>query len=139
MVVGKWKPSDDDKACGRTKADFGVIINIINGGIECGKEKPTEQAENRVKYLEAIAKEMKVAIPAGFLDNCSSQENFAECVSYRPTPTDPKSRCGTNWADANSNCRSCCNTDEDCPDEYPSCYGELANPTPGEETCSCGS
>lgn len=139
VAVGKWKPSDDDKACGRTKADFGVIINIINGGLECGTTATAKgrlAAKNRVKYLEAIAEEMGVTIPAGFLDDCSSQKNFAQCVSYRPTPTDPKSRCGTNWADANSNCRSCCISNEDCPGES-LCYGELSKTTPSGETCSC--
>jgi hypothetical protein len=37
VIVGNWEPREKDKACGRTKADFGVIINIINGGIECCK------------------------------------------------------------------------------------------------------
>ena len=133
VLVGTWKPSDADKACGRTKADFGVIINLINGGIECGEgaENPGA-AENRVNYLVAIAEEMGVTIPAGFLDNCSTQQNFAKCPSYR----DPKSRCGKEWGDADKNCRRCCSSDEDCPDEYPKCFGDL-NPTPGGETCTC--
>jgi len=139
VAVGKWEPSDKDVACGRTKADFGVIINIINGGLECGSGATPDgiaARQNRVKYLEAIAEEMGVTIPAGFLDDCSSQKNFAECESYRPTPTDPKKRCGTDWTDANSNCTPCCITKEDCPDEYRDCYA-VANPTPGGETCSC--
>lgn len=37
VIVGNWKPTEKDKACGRTEANFGVIINIINGGIECCK------------------------------------------------------------------------------------------------------
>ena len=139
VAVGKWEPSDKDVDCGRTKADFGVIINIINGGLECGTTATADgrlAAKNRVKYLEAIAKEMGVTIPAGFLDDCSSQKNFAECVSYRPTPTDPTKRCGKDWTDANSNCTPCCNTKEDCPEGYVECYS-VANPTPGGETCSC--
>ena len=82
VVVGKWVPTDKDKACGRETANFGVIINLINGGVECGKEKATQQAENRVKYLVAIAEAMEVTIPDGFLDNCSTQKNFSECLSY---------------------------------------------------------
>jgi len=82
VLVGNWKPTDKDVACGRTKADFGVIINIINGGLECGKGEATQQAKNRVKYLEAIAEEMGVTIPEGFLDDCWSQKNFSECPSY---------------------------------------------------------
>lgn len=37
VIVGNWTPTPKDKTCGRTKADFGIIINIINGGIECCK------------------------------------------------------------------------------------------------------
>ena len=114
VLVDEWTPTEFDEDCGRTKADFGVIINLINGGIECGKgkNKPTQQATNRVNYLKAIAEEMGVTIPDGFLDNCSEQKNFAECPSYRS----PTSRCGSTWADANSKCGTFCQSDDDCPD-----------------------
>ena len=83
VAVGYWKPTDKDVACGRTKADFGIIINLINGGKECGPGAVNPKAaENRVEYLMAIAAEMGVTIPDWFLDNCSSQKNFAECTSY---------------------------------------------------------
>ncbi len=83
VLVGNWKPTDKDVACGRTKANFGVIINIINGGIECGPGAGNpEAAKNRVMYLEAIAEEMGMTIPDGFLDDCSSQQNFSQCPSY---------------------------------------------------------
>jgi len=91
VVVGKWKPTNsstpgvgasNDVKCGRTEANFGVIINLINGGVECGPgARNPEAAKNRVEYLKAIAKEMGVDIPDGFLDNCSTQENF-NCSSY---------------------------------------------------------
>ena len=89
VVVGEWIPTDsstpgvrtsNDVRCGRTKANFGVIINLINGGVECGKA--TQEAKNRVEYLVAIAEAMGVTIPDGFLDNCSTQENFSVCPSY---------------------------------------------------------
>ncbi len=85
VLVGEWTPTDEDVACGRTEANFGVIINIINGGLECGTTATADgrrAAKNRVKYLEAIAEEMGVTIPEGFLDDCSSQKNFAQCPSY---------------------------------------------------------
>ncbi len=90
VLVGEWALTDEDVACGRTKADFGVIINLINGGLECrwkdGNEikepKNPEAAKNRVKYLKAIAAEMGVTIPDWFLDDCSTQINFADCTSY---------------------------------------------------------
>ncbi|KAM4133756.1 hypothetical protein ACJW30_01G355500 [Castanea mollissima] len=35
VIIGKWTPSPADTAVGR-KSGYGVITNIINGGIECG-------------------------------------------------------------------------------------------------------
>jgi chitinase len=135
VAVGKWKPTDDDKGCGRTKADFGVITNIINGGMECGPGAVNPQAaKNRLDYFKAIAAEMGLTIPDAFLDDCSTQKNFAKCVSY----PDPTKRCGKDWNDADKNCRDCCNSNDDCPAEYPLCYGQL-NPDPtGKKPCSCG-
>ena len=93
MIHGKWEPTtantlgvrtSNDVKCGRTEANFGVIINIINGGVECGSTATDEgraNAQNRVSYLEVIAGAMGVTIPDGFLDNCSTQQNF-NCASY---------------------------------------------------------
>ena len=83
VAVGKWEPTPEDIACGRKEPNFGVIINIINGGLECGPGAGNpEAAENRVRYLMAIAEEMGVTIPDGFIDDCSSQQNFSTCPSY---------------------------------------------------------
>jgi len=49
VIIGKHKLTKADKAANR-KNGFGYTINIINGGIECGKGTPTPQAANRVKY-----------------------------------------------------------------------------------------
>jgi len=136
-LLNRWEPTDADKECGRTKADFGVIINIINGGVECGPGADNAQAaKNRLDYFKAIAAAMGLTIPDDdpFLDDCSTQKNFAKCVSY----PDPTSRCGKDWADADNNCRDCCSSNDDCPAEYPNCIGKLSNPTPDGETCSCG-
>ena len=35
VMVGKWAPSSADLAAGR-KPGFGMTVNIINGGLECG-------------------------------------------------------------------------------------------------------
>jgi hypothetical protein len=32
--------------------------------------------------LEAIAEEMGLVIPDGFMDDCSTQKNFGNCTSY---------------------------------------------------------
>jgi chitinase len=48
VMSGHWTPSSDDINKGRTSG-FGMTINIINGGLECGR--PTdERVESRVNY-----------------------------------------------------------------------------------------
>jgi PGF-pre-PGF domain-containing protein len=80
VIVGKWQPTDRDIACGRSSANFGIIINIINGGVECGHTD--QRATNRVNFLIAIAREMGVTIPPGFACDCAGQKNFDQCKSY---------------------------------------------------------
>lgn len=94
VVVGTWTPTDEftegvrtsnDVMCNRTVANFGIIINLINGGIECGSTASADgrtYAQNRVRYLRAIAELMGVTIPDGFADDCSTQSNFGQCTSY---------------------------------------------------------
>jgi basic endochitinase B len=93
VLTGKWTPTNastpnarkdyNDVTCGRPKANFGIIINIINGGMECGPgaKNPTG-AKNRVKFLREIAGAMGVVIPDGFIDDCSTQQPFSPCTSY---------------------------------------------------------
>jgi predicted chitinase len=35
VIIGKWTPSAADRSAGRVPG-YGVITNIINGGLECG-------------------------------------------------------------------------------------------------------
>ena len=85
VATGNWTPTEKDIACGRTSANFGVIINLINGGLECGASAtgPGRQgALNRVRYLQSIAQAMDVVIPDGFIDDCGNQQNFRDCTSF---------------------------------------------------------
>jgi len=36
VMVGTWQPTSEDISAGRTTSKFGMTINIINGGVECG-------------------------------------------------------------------------------------------------------
>ncbi|CAL4908084.1 unnamed protein product [Urochloa decumbens] len=36
VITGRWVPSAADRAAGRGTPGYGVVTNIINGGIECG-------------------------------------------------------------------------------------------------------
>ncbi|XP_042425175.1 endochitinase-like [Zingiber officinale] len=44
VITGRWTPSDADRAAGRLPG-YGVITNIINGGIECGKGSNAQVAD----------------------------------------------------------------------------------------------
>ncbi|KAK7827944.1 endochitinase, partial [Quercus suber] len=37
VITGNWRPSSSDTSAGRVPG-YGVITNIINGGIECGRD-----------------------------------------------------------------------------------------------------
>jgi len=110
--------------------DFGKTVEIINGNLECSNpaEPFREKTQWRIDYYEHYA---------GYLFAPPIQPStHVECAGSSG-PSDPKSRCGKDWSDANNNCRACCSVDADCPDEYPSCFAQLDNPTPTETECSC--
>ena len=44
VIIGKWTPSAADTAAGRIPG-YGVITNIINGGIECGHGQDSRVAD----------------------------------------------------------------------------------------------
>lgn len=52
VMVGNWTPSAADTAAGRAPG-FGMTINIINGGIECGYTTPA-QVKDRIGFYEAF-------------------------------------------------------------------------------------
>ena len=49
-MTGKWSPSGTDSGAGRA-AGYGMVTNIINGGLECGKGSNPQQ-ENRVGFYK---------------------------------------------------------------------------------------
>ncbi|KAG0621243.1 hypothetical protein M758_3G004000 [Ceratodon purpureus] len=74
VIIGKHKLTAADKAANR-KNGFGYTINIINGGLECGKGTATPQAANRVKYFLEFCAKLGVS-PGDNLD-CTNQKSFA--------------------------------------------------------------
>lgn len=57
-ITGIWEPSQEDISLGR-RPGFGMTINIINGGKECG-EGPHEKASNRVNLYKRFAQQLGV-------------------------------------------------------------------------------
>ena len=50
VIVGSWTPSDADRTANRVPG-YGVITNIINGGLECGKGQDT-RVEDRIGFYK---------------------------------------------------------------------------------------
>ncbi|KAK2632884.1 hypothetical protein EUGRSUZ_L00941 [Eucalyptus grandis] len=73
VVTGQWQPSAADTAAGRVPG-YGVITNIINGGIECGKGS-NAQVEDRIGFYKRYCDLLTV----GYGNNldCYTQQPFA--------------------------------------------------------------
>lgn len=71
VMIGNWTPSSSDTAAGRA-AGFGETIDIINGGIECGKS--TDAATNRVTYYKDFCSQLGVD-PGQNLD-CTNMQPY---------------------------------------------------------------
>ncbi|KAK7379729.1 hypothetical protein VNO78_34419 [Psophocarpus tetragonolobus] len=50
VIIGAWNPSSADQQAGRVRG-FGVITNIINGGLECGRG-PDSRVQNRIGFYQ---------------------------------------------------------------------------------------
>ncbi|XP_058098495.1 endochitinase-like [Magnolia sinica] len=73
VITGGWSPSAADRAAGRLPG-FGVITNIINGGIECGKGQ-NDRVANRIGFYRRYCDILGVS----YGDNldCYNQRPFA--------------------------------------------------------------
>ena len=72
VITGGWTPSDADTAAGRVPG-YGVITNIINGGLECG-----HGADDRVANRIGFYKRYCDIFGIGYGDNldCYNQTPF---------------------------------------------------------------
>lgn len=73
VIVNRWMPSAADTSAGRV-AGYGVITNIINGGLECGRGQD-ERVANRIGFYKRYCDMMSI----GYGNNldCYSQRPFA--------------------------------------------------------------
>ncbi|PON49986.1 Glycoside hydrolase [Parasponia andersonii] len=49
VITGRWTPSDADRSAGRVPG-YGVITNIINGGVECGQGQ-NDKVASRIGFF----------------------------------------------------------------------------------------
>jgi chitinase len=73
VALNRWTPTAADTAAGRVPG-YGVITNIINGGVECGKGQDSRVAD-RIGYYTRYCGLLGTDT-GGNLD-CYSQRNFA--------------------------------------------------------------
>ncbi|KAI5418797.1 endochitinase precursor [Lathyrus oleraceus] len=73
VITGRWTPSAADSSAGRVPG-YGVITNIINGGIECGHGQDN-RVDDRVGFYKRYCQIFGVD-PGGNLD-CNNQRSFA--------------------------------------------------------------
>ncbi|PHT91061.1 Acidic endochitinase Q [Capsicum annuum] len=74
VIIGRWTPSPADTSANR-KPGYGVITNIINGGVECGKGRKDE-VENRIGFYKRYCGMLNV--PTGDNLDCYNQRNFSQ-------------------------------------------------------------
>lgn len=73
VITGRWSPSSVDTAAGRVPG-YGVITNIINGRIECGKGS-NAMAEDRIGFFKRYCDMLD--IDYGNNLDCNNQIPFA--------------------------------------------------------------
>lgn len=73
VIIGRWTPSAADRSAGRVPG-YGVITNIINGGLECGKGA-NDRVANRIGFYKRYCDILGVS----YGDNldCYNQRPFA--------------------------------------------------------------
>ncbi|KAI0488483.1 hypothetical protein KFK09_028316 [Dendrobium nobile] len=72
VMVGRFKPSKADLAANRT-AGFGLVTNIINGGLECGIPNDP-RVNDRIGYYKRYAQLFNVDVGPNL--DCSNQMHY---------------------------------------------------------------
>ena len=73
VIIGNWRPSAADTSASRVPS-YGVITNIINGGLECG-----HGSDNRVADMIGFYKRYYDILGVSYGNNldCYNQKPFA--------------------------------------------------------------
>lgn len=80
VMTGRWSPSGSDSAAGRA-AGYGVVTNIINGGLECGKGSDSRQ-QDRIGFYKRYCDILGVSYGSNL--DCNNQRPFGSAVKYEP-------------------------------------------------------
>ncbi|XP_055803358.1 acidic 27 kDa endochitinase-like [Solanum dulcamara] len=74
VITGQWTPSATDMSANR-QPGYGVITNIINGGVECNMGQNV-RGEGRIGFYKRYCGMLNV--PPGENLDCYNQKNFAQ-------------------------------------------------------------
>ncbi|XP_062234041.1 chitinase 1-like [Phragmites australis] len=77
VITGQWSPSGADQAAGRVPG-YGVITNIINGGIECGHGADNRVAD-RIGFYKRYCDILGVSYGANL--DCYNQRPFSSSIT----------------------------------------------------------
>ncbi|KAK4774081.1 hypothetical protein SAY87_029100 [Trapa incisa] len=72
VITGHWTPSSADVAAGRVPG-YGLLTNIINGGIECGRPTPN-QVLSRIGFYKRYCDMLGLSYGSNL--DCASQRPF---------------------------------------------------------------
>ena len=75
VIDGTWQPNERDISNGLVTG-FGVTIQIINGGVECGGSTVIQQSINRIDYYQHFANYLQVDLPNGEIPGCAGMKQF---------------------------------------------------------------
>ncbi|KAL7237290.1 hypothetical protein ACSBR2_003558 [Camellia fascicularis] len=74
VIIGNWTPTSADQAARRVPG-YGVITNIINGGVECG-HGPDPRVEGRIGFYKRYCSNEIFDVGTGDNLDCNNQAPF---------------------------------------------------------------
>nr|GME09902.1 basic endochitinase-like [Ipomoea batatas] len=73
VITGRWTPSATDRTAGRVPG-YGMITNIINGGIECGTGSIADKQQDRIGFYQRYCGILGVG--SGTNLDCANQKSY---------------------------------------------------------------
>lgn len=74
VMTDIWVPNAEDISKGRDKSKFGMTVNIINGGLECGGSDGDSRVTDRIGYYKTYCEYLGV-IPEDYCD-CGQMQPY---------------------------------------------------------------
>ncbi len=99
VMVGNWIPTTYDQDRNR-KPGFGMTVNIINGGIECGKGTEINKVLGRIGFYERYTGILNINNDLDTTDDCS-ECGCATMQPFRGVEPEPETRSSISTLEEN--------------------------------------